>query len=36
MNLARTAAMFAEEWDYGLRGEELDSLLGFFGQMDQG
>ena len=36
MNLARTAGMLAEEWDYGLREEELDSLLGFFGQVDQG
>jgi len=36
VNLARTAGMLAEEWDCGLREEELDSLLGFFGQVDQG
>ena len=36
MNLARTAGMLAEEWDYGLREEELDTLSGFFGQVDQG
>ena len=36
VNLARAAGMLAEEWDYGLREEELDSLLGFFGQVDQG
>ena len=35
-NLARTAGMLAEEWDQGLREGELDSLLGFFGQVDQG
>jgi hypothetical protein len=35
-DLARTAGMLAEEWDYGLREEELDSLLGFSEQVDQG
>ena len=36
MNLAATAGMLAEELDQGVREGDLDNLLGFFGQVDQG